>query len=64
MIESPSVTIKSDIPEDIFIENLLNMKYSGVSERYILPCISFYAMANSWDIGKLFYYLKLIGILK
>jgi len=64
MIESPSVTIKSDIPEDIFIENLLNMKYSGVSERYILLCISFHAMANSWDIDKLFYYCKLMGILK
>ncbi len=54
--------IKSKIKERDFIEGVLNMKYSGVSENYILLLVSFHAMDNRWKIDKLIYYLNLLEI--
>lgn len=49
--------IKVDIPEQKFMEYLLNMKHSGYD---VLMFLCFYAFINSWNINKLNYYLKLL----
>ena len=57
-----NLIIKANIPEQNFIENLLNMKHSGCFKEAILFSLGLYALAHSWHIDKLFYYLKLLGI--
>jgi len=51
------LTIKADIPEQNFMEGLLNMKHSG--SEVMLP-LSLYALCHQWHIGKLIYYKKLL----
>ena len=53
------ITIKAEIPEQEFMECLLNMKSSGYD--VILPLV-FYAFAHSWHIDKLNYYLELLEV--
>ena len=53
-----TITIKADIPEDKFMESLLNMKHSGCDVSFQL---SLYALAHGWHKDKLFYYVNLLG---
>ena len=57
-----TIEIESNIPENILIENLLNMKHSGVDNKLIGFILSIHAFANHWHIDKIFYYSKLLGI--
>jgi len=51
--------IKINIPEQEFMELMLNMKESG----YVIELpFFFYAFANTWHIDKFFYYCKLLEI--
>jgi len=53
--------IKSNIPEQEFMESMLNMKASG----YFIEFPFFlYALGKRWHIDKLFYYSKLLEIKK
>ena len=54
-----TITIKANIPEDVFMENILNQYYSG---RDISLIFGLYALANSWKVDKLMYYAKLLKI--
>ena len=51
------ITIEANIPEDIFMESILNAHFSGREVRVLL---GFYALANGWHINKLIYYNKLM----
>ena len=62
MTKQGNLKIEIDINEHDFIESLLNMKHSGVADNYLVLCISFYALAKSWYIDKLYYYLNLLEI--
>ena len=57
-----NVVIKLDIDEKNFVESLLNMRYSNVSEKYILLCMGFYALSKSWDFNKMIYYIRLLNL--
>lgn len=50
--------IKSNIPEQKFMESCLNMEHSGLDCMFPL---TLYALTHRWHIDKLTYYLKLIG---
>lgn len=52
------ITIKANIPEDKFMEAMLNQHFSGMEVMFPL---SLYALAHLWHINKLSYYLKLMG---
>lgn len=56
-----TITIKANIPEDIFMESMLNQYYSGYNISLIFLI---YAMARSWNTNKLFYYMKLLEMKK
>ena len=62
MEKQGNLKIEIDINEHDFIESLLNMKHSGVSDNNLILFISFYALAKSWHIDKLTYYLNLLEI--
>ncbi len=51
------ITIESNIPEDIFMEGMLNQYHSGYD---ISLLFLFYAFAHSWHINKLGYYKSLM----
>ena len=51
------ITIEANIPEDIFMESMLNEHFSG---RDVMILLGFYALANRWHINKLIYYNKLM----
>ena len=51
------LTIKANIPEQQFMESLLNMKFSGCDVMFPF-CL--YAFVHSWHINKLTYYLRLL----
>ena len=53
------LTIKADIPEQQFMEAMLNQKHSG---QDVLIIVSLYALAHSWYFDKLLYYLRLLEI--
>jgi len=52
-------TIQANIPEQQFMESMLNQKHSGQDVKLIF---FFYALAHSWHISKLVYYSKLLEI--
>ncbi len=54
-----NITIESKIPEQDFVESLLNMKHSGYDITFLF---FFHCMANSWEGNKVFYYLNLLGL--
>lgn len=56
-----TIKIESNVPEDVLMEILLNMKHSGVNRDIILFTFSIHALANTWHIDKVNYYLKLLG---
>ena len=51
-------TIKTNVPEQEFMEKILNMHYSGYEVGVLL---GLYAFCNSWNIEKVYYYLDLMG---
>jgi len=53
------LTIKADIPEQQFMEAMLNQKHSGED---VLVLVSLYALAHSWNYKDLLYYMKLLEI--
>lgn len=53
--------INANIPEDQFMESLLNMKFAGYDVSIIFL---FYALAHRWHIDKLNYYLGLLELQK
>jgi len=53
------ITIEANIPEQSFMESLLNMKHSGCNVTFHL-CI--YALAHSWHYSKFIYYQNLLEI--
>jgi len=57
--KTTKITIEANIPEKQFMESILNMKFSGYEVMFPL---SLYALAHSWNINKLSYYLKLLKI--
>ena len=56
------LTIESNIEEQDLIENLLNMKHSGIADNYLMLILGLHSMAHSWKFDKLNYYLKLLEI--
>jgi hypothetical protein len=52
-----TIKIDKEITEQLLIENCLNMVYSGYDSYLEL---FFYALANSWHVNKIVYYLRLI----
>ena len=52
------ITIEANIPENEFMEGLLNMKYSGID--FMLQ-LSFYALAHRWHYDKFTYYFNLLN---
>lgn len=56
------IKITSNIEEQALIENLLNMKYSGVADEYITFILAIHSMTNKWNIDKFLYYLKLLKL--
>jgi len=50
-----TISIKANIPEKEFMEGILNMKSSGYDVKL---SFFFYALAHSWHINKVNYYLK------
>ena len=55
-------TIDIQISERDLIENLLNMKYSGVADEPLLLTLSLVALGEQWHYNKLIYYLNLLEI--
>ena len=56
-----TLTISSKIPEQEFMETMLNMKHSG----YVCePVFLFYALGKSWHIDTFTYYFKLLELEK
>lgn len=53
-----TITIKADIPEDVFMESMLNQYYSG---NDVSLMFFFYALAHGWNVDKLIYYKNLMG---
>lgn len=53
------ITIEANIPENEFMEDLLNMKHSGLD---VMILLSFYALAHRWHYTKIIYYSNLLGI--
>jgi len=53
--------IKANIPEDQFMESLLNMRFAGCDVIFLL---SFYALAHGWHINKFNYYFGLLELQK
>jgi len=51
------LTIKANIPEQQFMECMLNQGFSGYDVTLI---VLFYALSHSWNINKLTYYLRLL----
>ena len=62
MTQQGNLKIEIDINEHDFMESMLNMKHSGVTDNNLVLFISFYALAKSWHIDKLSYYLNLLEI--
>ena len=52
-----TLKIEANIPEDQFMESILNMYFSGL--EVMLPFV-FYAFAHQWHIDKLTYYMGLM----
>ena len=52
-----TLKITADIPEDKFMEGVLNMYFSGGD---VMLFLYFYALANHWDINKLVYYTRMM----
>lgn len=53
------ITIEANIPEDKFMESLLNMRHSGFDVTFLL---GFYSLAHHWHIDKFLYYSKLLEL--
>lgn len=53
------IIIEADIPEKEFMESCLNMRFSGYNP--MIP-LGFYALAHSWHVNKLIYYLNLLEV--
>ena len=51
------ITIKADIPEEVFMECMLNQHFSG---QDISLMFGLYALANGWHINTFTYYAKLL----
>ncbi len=58
MSKEKTITIEADIPEDVFMENMLNQHFSGYDVSLMF---GIYALAHSWHINKLIYYKNLLG---
>jgi len=56
------LTIEINVFERDFIEGLLNMKYSGVADNYLLLCLSLFSLGENWNYKKFLYYLDLLEI--
>ena len=54
-----TITIKANIPEDVFMESMLNQHYSG---QDVSLMFGLYALAHGWHINKLMYYAKLLEV--
>ena len=57
-----TLTFKIEATEQECIENLLNLKYSGVDDNHIMLFLSLLSLANSWHIDKLIYYINLLEL--
>lgn len=53
------ITIKSEIREMELVEHLLNCYYSNVPLNDIILFLAIHALANSWNMNKFDYYLRL-----
>jgi len=51
------MTIKANIPEQRFIETLLNMKHSGCDVTFYL---ALYYLFHRWHFNKIVYYQNLL----
>jgi len=51
--------IEANIPENIFMEGILNLRYSGCD--VVFP-LSLYALVHKWNYNKLIYYINLLEI--
>jgi len=49
--------IKADIPEQQFMESMLNQRFAGYNISFMF---FIYALAHSWHFTKLNYYMKLL----
>ena len=54
-----TITIISNLSEQEFMENALNMRFSGYDP---FPALLFYAFANTWHLEKLMYYWELLEL--
>lgn len=61
MMKTKTITIEVKVTEQEFMEGLLNMKYSGASEKYLMLCIGIFALGEQWHFDKFNYYLDLLG---
>ena len=52
------IIVDPRVTEQVLMEHCLNLASSGFEP---IPLLSFYALANSWKIGKLLDYLDLIA---
>ena len=52
------IEINKDLSEQVFMEYVLNCKYSGLDIRLM---VRFYSLANKWSINKFEYYWRLLS---
>jgi len=57
-----TIEIKANIPEKDFMENILNMRYSGVLITYINLLFGLYSLTHKWHINKFTYYWNMLSI--
>jgi len=54
-----TITIKTEVSEQFLMEHCLNMKHAGYDFALVF---FFHAFAEGWNIYKINYYLKLLGV--
>ena len=56
-MSSKTITIEANIPEDVFMESMLNQHFSGYDVSLMF---GLYALAHSWHVNKLIHYKDLL----
>lgn len=55
------ISIQTNIEEQALMEILLNMKYSGTNKNHLMIILGMHALAKSWKVDKMIYYVNLLG---